>query len=391
MSTYLLLRNNKETGPFTIEEIRELSLKSYDLVWTVGKSAAWRYPGEIPEFRSFAPAVPEQAQDIPGKKKASESMSSDAVLSKKPDSQNIKGKESGIPRMAASQSVYVNLPAEKKPAVVSSLGVLYDSDVQQESSTTYDFSDIYRKKPSRVVRLSGRLIWIFSILLLFGTGIITGFFISDRRKIFTIDANHTQSSPAQPPAAIASPGILTSSHPAYSTLSNPTIDRSQALPPVVAQLGKTGGNSGKKSQKNVARKDSLSSLSNDKSIPSSTDSSQKQNTTGKTESLDQKVKANPENYVDLVTGHFSTGLFGGISAVPITVTNNSPVIMDQVTVTVAYIQSNNKVFKTEDISFSDLEPGESLTEKAPKSPRGIKITTRIRQITSRKLDLNYSK
>ena len=55
MSSYLLLRNNKESGPFTIEEIQAMPLKSYDLLWVVGKSAAWRYPGEIAELKSFAP------------------------------------------------------------------------------------------------------------------------------------------------------------------------------------------------------------------------------------------------------------------------------------------------------------------------------------------------
>ncbi len=60
MSSYLLLRNNKESGPFTIEEIKGMSLKTYDLLWVVGKSAAWRYPGEITELKSFAPPLPEQ-------------------------------------------------------------------------------------------------------------------------------------------------------------------------------------------------------------------------------------------------------------------------------------------------------------------------------------------
>ena len=73
MSTYLLLRNNKETGPFTIDELKKMSLKAYDLVWVEGKSAAWRYPGEIPEFKSFAPQVPEQPYDRFYKKTVPES------------------------------------------------------------------------------------------------------------------------------------------------------------------------------------------------------------------------------------------------------------------------------------------------------------------------------
>ncbi|HEY2349231.1 MAG TPA: hypothetical protein VGH64_09455, partial [Puia sp.] len=64
MSSYLLLRNNKESGPFTLDEVKGMSLKMYDLIWIVGKSAAWRYPGEIPELKSFAPTVPEGEADL---------------------------------------------------------------------------------------------------------------------------------------------------------------------------------------------------------------------------------------------------------------------------------------------------------------------------------------
>jgi hypothetical protein len=63
MNNYLLLRNNKETGPFSYEELVKLGLKQYDLVWVEGKSAAWRYPGEIDELKQFAPPVEEQPYD----------------------------------------------------------------------------------------------------------------------------------------------------------------------------------------------------------------------------------------------------------------------------------------------------------------------------------------
>jgi hypothetical protein len=59
MQHYRLLRNNKESGPYTWKELVDLPLKPYDLIWVDGKSAAWRYPSELPEFKSVAPAVEE--------------------------------------------------------------------------------------------------------------------------------------------------------------------------------------------------------------------------------------------------------------------------------------------------------------------------------------------
>jgi len=57
---YRLLRNNQEQGPFTAEEIVQKNLKPYDLIWIDGRSAAWSYPGEMAEFKMFAPLPGEQ-------------------------------------------------------------------------------------------------------------------------------------------------------------------------------------------------------------------------------------------------------------------------------------------------------------------------------------------
>ncbi len=63
MITYLLLRSNKESGPYTLNELLQFGLKPYDLIWVNGKSAAWRYPGEITELKEYAPMVEEQPFD----------------------------------------------------------------------------------------------------------------------------------------------------------------------------------------------------------------------------------------------------------------------------------------------------------------------------------------
>jgi hypothetical protein len=106
--------------------------------------------------------------------------------------------------------------------------------------------------------------------------------------------------------------------------------------------------------------------------------------------LYQAIRSNPEKYLNLSTGRYSTGLFGGISSFPVTITNNSPVKIEMVEVTIDYIQNNDKVFKTETLSFNDLEPGEALTVKAPKSPRGTKITSQIHIVKVHQQDAGSS-
>ncbi|MGK2863408.1 MAG: response regulator [Chitinophagaceae bacterium] len=61
MSMYFLLRNNKQTGPFTAQELIACKLQLYDLVWIEGKSAAWRYPEEIQDIKILLAAQKDQS------------------------------------------------------------------------------------------------------------------------------------------------------------------------------------------------------------------------------------------------------------------------------------------------------------------------------------------
>lgn len=62
---YLLLRSNKQTGPYSLEELLQLNLKPFDLVWMEGRSAAWQYPSEIPSLKPYVPETPHA--DVPFK------------------------------------------------------------------------------------------------------------------------------------------------------------------------------------------------------------------------------------------------------------------------------------------------------------------------------------
>ena len=61
--TYLLLRSNKQSGPYSLQQLVSLGLKPYDLVWLEGKSAAWRYPSEVEGLKAYSPATEEQPYD----------------------------------------------------------------------------------------------------------------------------------------------------------------------------------------------------------------------------------------------------------------------------------------------------------------------------------------
>jgi hypothetical protein len=397
MSSYLLLRNNKESGPFTLEEIKAMTLKAYDLIWVVGKSAAWRYPGEIADLMAFAPPVPEQLTDVYSKRQDSRKGDPDGPIpdsgtTKKPETVNRVVRENNGLRITPSRSIYVNLPAEKKPSIKTRDRIQFEPDlpVAVNPEPVYDYSDLYKKHSSSSAIISTKILWISTIALLFGAGILTGLFISDRIKFFSVAEKPTQKEELIQGNSQKEKGQQNQSvgH-SVNDIEN-TNTRKDSAKTIRSIPGKMATTPQKRVIKtDIDKKDSLVSPSGLLSTFTSNDSL-KQSEIPKSDPLFQKIKAHPENFVDLVTGRYSTGVFGGISSFPVTLTNNSPLKLDLVVVHIDYIQNNEKIFKTESLSFNDLEPGETVTLKAPKSTRGVRINTRIQIVNSRLLDLSSS-
>ncbi|MBO9683927.1 MAG: hypothetical protein J7502_14890, partial [Flavisolibacter sp.] len=51
MKKYLLLRNNQESGPHSIEQLASVGLFPLDLIWIEDESSAWKHPDEIEELK----------------------------------------------------------------------------------------------------------------------------------------------------------------------------------------------------------------------------------------------------------------------------------------------------------------------------------------------------
>jgi hypothetical protein len=119
MKMYLLLRNNKQSGPHSLDDLRSMGLKAYDLVWLEGKSAAWRYPSEIEELSPFAPIVEEQPFDR-FYKKASPATSATTSTAQQPiavevESSLQRSSPLSSPMSTGKRIIYVTMPAGKSP------------------------------------------------------------------------------------------------------------------------------------------------------------------------------------------------------------------------------------------------------------------------------------
>ncbi|HTI93421.1 MAG TPA: hypothetical protein VL727_22640 [Puia sp.] len=118
MMMYLLLRNNKQSGPYSLDDLKTMGLKAYDLVWVEGKSAAWRYPCEIDELSAFAPAVEEQPFDRFFKKASPAKANTTSSV--------VSGNSSVVsdpPKLAGEPSIYE--PQKSEPSTVPGKRIIY--------------------------------------------------------------------------------------------------------------------------------------------------------------------------------------------------------------------------------------------------------------------------
>jgi flagellar basal body-associated protein FliL len=61
---YVLLRNDQQTGPYSLEEIIQFDLKPYDLIWIQGGSAGWYYPQEIAALHPYLSFLPKKQTSV---------------------------------------------------------------------------------------------------------------------------------------------------------------------------------------------------------------------------------------------------------------------------------------------------------------------------------------
>ncbi|AEV98414.1 hypothetical protein A4D02_22320 [Niastella koreensis] len=151
MNQYLLLRDNKQTGPYTAQELAAKGLKPYDLVWLEGKSAAWRYPGELDELKAFAPGVEEQPYDRFYKKTGEETTRQQAVAETNTvqESQPV-NKQVEL----TSKHIYVTMPVGKAQTATTPVAKKEEKAVSQQNDKNVNSANNTQKKAASTYLIS---------------------------------------------------------------------------------------------------------------------------------------------------------------------------------------------------------------------------------------------
>jgi hypothetical protein len=418
MKKFLLLRNNKQSGPYSTEELQQMGLKPYDLIWVEGKSAAWRYPGEVEELKSFAPAVEEQPYDrfykkhteTENKDQSSAPIQTSSVTQPAAQQQPVEKPA----RKKEYKRVFVTLPSNgttqplQKTATEPAKATQFQPPAAEPIKTTQyqppvpglnealPAEELYEKKvysqPKTAKETKAEIYFpkkrrfsgvplaamIIGMLVMAAIGIVIGMSLNGNQP-FSLIKKTEQVNPVDNKEQLIVPtdprksGNGSTDQAAAQVILDTAADKDMQkqhvkTPPAV--------------KKNSAAVDT--NLQNvTASIPA-----KEEVQINKDEAPLKKDPPKPsmpdlEKLVSVSNNDFEVGPFGGISKLALTVKNSSDYDLSLVVVQLEYIKANNEVFKTENLYFRDVAANSTVTVDAPKSGRGNKINYKVTLINSK--------
>lgn len=435
MEKFLLLRDNKQTGPYSAADLEKMGLKSYDLIWVDGKSAAWRYPGEIDALKSFAPPVEEQPYDRFYKKDSDtqhpkefleSAAHKDAELNRskiEPEpippvkTKQIIAEEKKETEKVPAKHIFVSVPKRKSDPVEKikpsekiessrnsdhaaylppvtpterfpdrSMERSYDKQefipASFESETTRPsnvFVSRTDEKPQSVntkrnkgfnpVYLMAAALFLFALISVF---LYMNYKEQNKQlnRLNEIVLNMQQGEEIKPstPVYNAVAPVLQPESLSIDTLGA----RNMNLTPVERSPEE------KFAQKKPVLKKSAKADSIVKEPviqePVETSPVTVNNTAGSGRTVKRRGST---DQLKITTNDFKVGFLGGISGLQVTLANNGESPMEKVDVAVEYLSKENKVVKTQTITFKNIAPGAALTQDVPRVARGITVRCKI--------------
>lgn len=436
-----MLRSNKQSGPYTFQQLVNLGLKPYDLVWVEGKSAAWRYPSEVDVLKSYAPSTEEQPYDRFYKKpeeKKLEEVKPAGKPQEKVVSKPVEENKEEIPVLAAenkiptSRKVFVSLPGNgtvKKPAqVVTTTApvaqpkpvireeriepkkveskpisiteetheqVIKDRRVIKEEpvlSEKYSESldDIKRRYTETYLNRKKRSGWTSthtSIAQVFGGAIFFCVLVVFVYKNFSGEESSqlSRTTVIQPNKKDVNKNTNQSATVNPTTL--PADNKLSTKPKEKKQQEevKTQATSTDESLATVPVLEKKEETANSSDYAILVNTPEKKAELPDEEVKTEKPKPRPVNIrrqVNVSANNYRQMAFGGVKNLELTVNNDSKFALDRVIVELQYLKPSEQPIKTERVVFNSIGAGDSKTLRIPDYVRGVKVAYRVLDIES---------
>lgn len=374
MVRYYLLRDNHETGPYTLTELKGKTLFSTDLLWIEGESTCWKVPTEIPGLESISLAVKKQVPARPKLRSATGSKAKKSEqVSRHPAGGGMDFSDTYLP------------PDDYIPPSFESLKEKYAQKKPQ--------------KPvwKRQVSFGANLMGLFTLIV--GLG-ISAYMI--KKAVENIELQPVIASAESVPISPETLPNSTTSHAAFAALL-PTAKRTvldpdtTIVPTTLASVNVTenrlppAGDQPKEPLEKKAtteRKESNQELQQKEATDPGMIRTASESTGSATADIETVAKAETEKKeaeekpaakpaLRLSANKYDVGFLGGISNLQISITNPSSEEVSKALVEVEFLRKNGKVVGSQTVTVSGIAPGGSKTVSVPDNSRGVSVRYKV--------------
>ncbi len=349
MRSYILLRNNRESGPYSFRELKTIGINSNDLIWIDGESTSWTYPTDFEELKPLV----ETGILIP--------LHSPPEKRKKAETATIP-----LPTYAANESAQTAVPAA---------GEVDYSEYLNEKEDDFHWQP---KKRRKVVKEATSGFFGLAVLLMGVT--MCAFVVKKLVEHFEFEPYVASSQAIE----ISKETLPTSnSINAAKTVSQASMVSAVAAPATLAaepitQSATTVVKKEEVKKKPMAEKVKVEPKQPQEAIVST--ESPESNNDAAVKPEEEKKEAPVEKKapsLSLSANDYKVGVFGGVSNLEIFVSNPSSVGVDKATIEVEFLKPNGSVVKSETLSVGTISPGGAKTISVPSSGRGVKVRYRV--------------
>lgn len=407
MSTYILLRDNKESTPLGLGELKKLGLKPTDLIWVEGQSVCWLHPGQIKELKDIG--MPEEVK-AETRLETPEIITAPEITTEEPVKKEVNHTEEkvsiSIPAVEPpgpvekssieKKKVFVALPKQTlKPTQPKQVfpekkipvPVTVDQDLPVEtkySKPLDEIKEIYlenleRRKhsqfhiPPHVKRAA------FYVILFIG-GITAGILLN--KSFSKKDAMAQTNTRTASEIRTGQDNEVLTELPNSEVINSAMTEDPAAVPAYNSQVKtfprQTFSN-------NPAMAESLSQNTTILPVPAPDMQQEEEKNKSVEEEKPVRKPSIKEIYsqVSVRNNDYTVGSFGGIKNLELTVNNSSRYALDEVEVLVQYLKPGDELIKTETISVKGIGPGASKTIPVKKTNRGVKVSVKVSNIESK--------
>ena len=391
-NTYILLRNNSESTPLSLDDLKRIGLLPTDLLWVECQSVCWQKPQEIPELKQLLtvadrpvikPAIAEQPEKYapPVENETVAGTHKNGVHVELPSNYKslTKKKEDTAPVKQESPALHTETKTPVTLNTNDSNHHLSGTDSQpgegnkdpwMRNHAPKDKTEMLEsllKLPPKKIALYAGLVAAGALMMLVIRG--TGGHEQMRPQPVTQQTEIIKTTPVEIPAEEQAADSTTT--PESYAQQNIPIEQPTTNPAEEKII--TAPQKNERTAKNTVSKKESTPVTNETTETKPVAVAEKKE-------VKKVAVENISSKLQLKANEYSVAAFGGIRNLKMTLQNDSRYLLDKVSVELNYLNPEGKVVKTEKIDFNYVQPGAEATIAVNKTTRGVKLDYKITRI-----------